>query len=68
MAVSNGINPSFVGPVTVMGVQFLAGSGAPSASVPKGSFYLRTDGSSSSTRMYIATDAVGTWTAVTTAA
>lgn len=68
MAVANGINPSFPGAVTIMGVQFLAGSGAPTMSVPKGSFYLRTDGSSTSTRAYIATDAAGTWTAVTTAA
>ena len=44
------------------------GTGAPSHNAPKGSLYLRTDGSSTSTRGYIATDAVGTWTAITTAA
>lgn len=44
------------------------GSGAPTISAPKGSLYLRTDGSSTSTRAYVATDAVGTWTAITTVA
>ena len=45
-----------------------AGSGAPTFSAMKGSLYLRTDGSSTSTRAYINTDGAGTWTAVTTAA
>lgn len=44
------------------------GSGVPTLKAPKGSLYLRTDGSSTSTRQYIATDAVGGWTASTTAA
>lgn len=43
------------------------GSGAPGFTAPKGSLYLRADGSSSSTRAYINTDAGTTWTAVTTA-
>jgi hypothetical protein len=43
------------------------GSGVPTVVAPKGSLYLRTDGSSTSTRLYVATDAVGGWTAVTTA-
>lgn len=46
-----------------------SGSGAPSISAAvKGSIYLRTDGSSTSTRLYVATDTAGTWTNVTTAA
>ena len=44
------------------------GSGAPTISANKGSIYLRSDGSATNDRMYVATDAVGTWTAVTTAA
>lgn len=44
------------------------GSGAPTISAAKGSLYLRSDGSSTSTRAYIATDSAGTWTAITTAA
>lgn len=45
------------------------GSGAPSISAAiKGSLYLRTDGSSSTTRLYVATDTVGGWTAVNTVA
>lgn len=44
------------------------GSGAPTISAAKGSLYLRTDGSTTATRAYIATDAVGTWTPITTVA
>lgn len=45
-----------------------SGSGAPTFSASKGSLYLRTDGSSTSTRAYINTDGSTTWTNVTTAA
>jgi hypothetical protein len=44
------------------------GSNAPTVVAAKGSLYLRSDGSSVSTRAYIATDGAGTWTAITTAA
>lgn len=50
----------------VLGVYF--GSGAPTVSAPQGSLYLRTDGSSTSTRMYVNTNGSTTWTNVTTAA
>jgi hypothetical protein len=45
-----------------------SGSGAPSFTATQGSLYLRTDGSSTSTRAYINTTGSTTWTAVTTAA
>ena len=48
-------------------VTITAGSGAPTFQAPQGSLYLRTDGSSTSTRAYINTDGNTTWTAVTTA-
>lgn len=44
------------------------GSGAPTVSAAKGSLYLRSDGSSTSTRAYINTDGGTTWTSITTAA
>jgi hypothetical protein len=44
------------------------GSGAPTLSAAQGSLYLRSDGSSTSTRMYVNTTGSTTWTAVTTAA
>lgn len=44
------------------------GTGAPAHSAPKGSLYLRTDGSSTSTRAYINTDGATAWTNFTTAA
>lgn len=46
----------------------LSGSGAPSMTAPKGSLYLRTDGTTTNDRAYINTDAGTTWTALTTAA
>ena len=44
------------------------GSGAPTISAAKGSLYLRTDGSSGTTRAYINTDGATTWTAINTVA
>lgn len=44
------------------------GSGAPTLSAAQGAIYLRSDGSSTSTRAYINTDGGTTWTAITTAA
>lgn len=43
------------------------GSGAPTIAADKGSFYMRSDGSSSSTRLYVNSDGGTTWVAVTTA-
>ena len=48
-----------------LGVFF--GSGAPTLSAAQGSLYLRTDGSTTSTRMYVNTNGATAWTAVTTA-
>lgn len=45
-----------------------AGTGAPTFSAKKGTFYLRLDGSSTSTRAYVNTDGGTTWTNFTTAA
>ena len=44
------------------------GSGAPTFSAAQGSYYLRSDGSSTSTRAYINTNGTTGWTNVTTAA
>ena len=44
------------------------GSGAPTLSAAKGSLYLRSDGTTTNDRAYVATDSAGTWTALTTAA
>ncbi len=44
------------------------GSGAPTLSAAQGSLYLRSDGSSTSTRMYVNTNGTTGWTNVTTAA
>jgi hypothetical protein len=48
-----------------LGVFF--GSGVPTISAAQGSLYMRTDGSSTSTRMYVNTNGTTGWTAVTTA-
>ncbi len=44
------------------------GSGAPTIGALQGSLYLRTDGSSTTTRAYINTDGDTTWTSIATAA
>ncbi|CAB4200597.1 hypothetical protein UFOVP1339_54 [uncultured Caudovirales phage] len=46
----------------------IGGSGVPTVSAPKGTLYLRSDGSSTITRAYINTDGATTWTALTTVA
>ena len=43
------------------------GSGAPTLAAAQGSLYIRTDGSSTSTRLYVNTNGSTTWTNVTTA-
>ena len=65
MAVSSTTDANFDGAVTILGIQIIAGSGAPTLSAPKGSLYLRTDGSYSA-RAYINTNGSTTWTAVIT--
>lgn len=50
------------------GLGIYVGSGAPTITAAQGSLYLRTDGSSTSTRAYINTTGSTTWTAITTAA
>lgn len=53
---------------TTSGFGIYAGSGAPTVSAAKGSFYLRSDGTTTNDRAYINTDGGTTWTALTTAA
>lgn len=50
------------------GFGIYVGSGVPTVSAAQGSLYLRTDGSSTSTRAYINTNGTTGWTALTTAA
>lgn len=52
----------------VLNVGIYAGSGAPTFTAKKGSWYMNTAGSTTNDRMYINTDGATTWTAVTTAA
>lgn len=52
---------------TTAGFGVYVGSGAPTVSAAQGSLYLRSDGSSTSTRAYINSDGSTTWVAVTTA-
>ena len=52
---------------TIQNYGLYSGAGAPTISAPKGSIYLRTDGSSTTTRAYINTNGSTSWTSVTTA-
>lgn len=68
MAVASASNANFNGKITLQGVTVEAGTGAPAHTAAKGSLYIRLDGSSTSTRMYVNTDGGTTWTNFTTAA
>lgn len=48
--------------------RIVAGTGAPTFTAPQGSLYIRLDGSSTATRLYVNTTGSTTWTNVTTAA
>jgi len=50
------------------GLGIYVGSGLPTVSAAQGSLYIRTDGSSGTTRMYINTNGSTGWTAVNTVA
>ena len=52
---------------TTAGLGIYVGSGAPTVSAAQGSLYIRTDGSSTSTRLYVNTNGTTGWTNVTTA-
>lgn len=66
-AVVAGGAPAFLA-TTTANLGIFIGSGAPTVSAAKGSLYLRTDGSSGTTRAYINTDGATTWTAINTVA
>lgn len=51
---------------STLGFGIYYGSSAPSVFASKGSLYLRTDGSTTTSRAYINTDGANTWTAITT--
>ena len=68
MALSSKTNPVFEGKLTLQGVTIQAGTGAPSHTAAKGSLYIRLDGSSTSTRLYVNTNGSTTWTNFTSAA
>ena len=52
---------------TTAGFGIYIGSGVPTVSAAQGSLYLRSDGSSTSTRLYVNTNGTTGWTAITTA-
>ena len=59
---------AFIATNVAAGMGIYVGSGAPTVAAAQGSLYLRSDGSSTSTRAYINTNGSTTWTAITTAA
>lgn len=64
----NGATPRTLDIRLAAGMGILSGSGAPTVAAPKGTLYLRTDGSGVADRAYINTDGSTTWTNLTTAA
>lgn len=68
MANPSASNLSVASGAKIGGVQILVGTGAPTATAAKGSLYIRTDGTTSATRLYINTNGGTTYTPVTTTA
>jgi hypothetical protein len=58
---------AFIATNTANSMGIYVGSGAPTVSAAQGSLYLRSDGSSTSTRAYINTNGTTGWAAITTA-
>ena len=56
------------GVISSTGPAIISGSGAPTSSAARGTIYINLTGSTVSTRMYINTTGVSTWTAFTTLA
>ena len=57
---------AFIATNTAAGMGVYVGSGVPTVAAAKGSLYLRSDGTSTATRLYVS-DGSTTWIAVTTA-
>ena len=58
---------AFIATNVAAGMGIYVGSGAPTVAAAQGSLYLRSDGSSTSTRAYINTNGTTGWAAITTA-
>lgn len=54
--------------VDILSVSVSSGSGVPTFAAPKGSLYINTTATTTTTRLYINTDGSTTWTTFTTAA
>lgn len=65
---AGGATTSYLGVSSTIGLGLYWGSGVPTVSAAQGSLYIRTDGSSIATRMYINTNGTTGWTNVVTAA
>lgn len=67
MALSSATNTVLDSGAVIGGISVNTGSGAPTLTAAKGSLYLRTDGSTTATRLYINSTGATAWVAVTTA-
>lgn len=70
MAVPNSIDPVFLGNITIgSSVKLMTGAGAPTGiTAPKGSLYLNSTATTTTTRIYINSDGATTWVTLTTSA
>lgn len=65
--IHNGLDTNRITYTDILGIPTIAGTGAPALIAKKGTIYIRSDGSSTSTRLYINTLGTNVWTAITTA-
>ena len=59
------INSAYPGIITGSGVPTTAGIGGATITAPKGTIYINTVATTTTTRLWIATDSAGTWTYLT---
>lgn len=67
MAVSSASNTVLDSGAVIGGVSINTGTGVPTLSATKGSIYIRADGSTTATRLYINSTGATAWVAITTA-
>ena len=67
MAVSSATNTVLSSGAVIGGISINTGTGAPTLSATQGSLFIRTDGSTTATRLYINSTGATAWVAITTA-
>ena len=52
----------YINELQALGINLIAGTGTPTATAKKGTLYIQTDASTTTSRLWINTDGAATWT------